>query len=65
MNAVPAEERGQAGGVNLTIQMLGGTVGVALGSALLLATADYQIVFLTAGGLTLATMVGVWFMVKR
>ncbi|MEM7442623.1 MAG: MFS transporter [Pseudomonadota bacterium] len=64
MNAVPAEERGQAGGVNLTIQMLGGTVGVAICSAVLLATGDYRMVFLMVGGLTLATMAIVSFMVR-
>ena len=61
MGAVPAEQRGQAGGVNLTIQMLGGTVGIALAGALLLGTGNYHSVFLATGGLTAGTMICVWF----
>lgn len=55
MSAVPAEKRGQAGGVNLTIQMFGGTFGIALASAILATSGDYSTVFLTAGLLTAAT----------
>ena len=65
MNAVPAEQRGQAGGVNVTIQMLGGTVGLALSSAVLLVTGDYGTVFLMTGGLTIATMLAVWLLIER
>jgi EmrB/QacA subfamily drug resistance transporter len=65
MNAIPAERRGQAGGVNLTIQMLGGTVGIALCGALLVTTGDYRSVFLMTGSLTIMTMVCVWYLVER
>ena len=45
MGAVPEALRGQAGGVNLTIQMLGGTIGMALCGTLLATTGDYRLVF--------------------
>lgn len=65
MSSVPATQRGQAGGVNLTIQMLGGTIGVALCSTLLLATGDYGSLFIVTGGLLLFALVVAWFTVDR
>jgi len=55
MGAVPAARHGQASGVNLTIQMLGGTVGMAICGSLLAVTGDYRLVFaVTAGALAIA-----------
>lgn len=65
MNAVPKLKRGQASGVNLTIQMLGGTVGMALCGTLLLVTGDYRSLFLMTGVLTLITVLCVWLSVER
>jgi len=65
MNAVPKLKRGQASGVNLTIQMLGGTVGMALCGTLLLVTGDYRSLFLMTGILTLITVLCVWLSVER
>jgi predicted MFS family arabinose efflux permease len=39
MSAVPKDQQGEASGVNLTVQMLGGAVGMALCGALLVAGA--------------------------
>ena len=38
MSAVPKAQQGEASGVNLTVQMLGGTIGIALCGTLLVAT---------------------------
>ncbi len=65
MSAVPKDRQGQAGGVNLTIQMVGGTVGMALCGTLLVATGDYGSVFLMTGALVLLTAVTAWLMIER
>ena len=65
MAAVPAAEHGEAGGISLTAQLLGGTIGVAVSGALLSATGDYGIIFLTAAILTTAVLVLAWFGLER
>ena len=56
MGAVPAAEHGAASGVNLTIQMLGGTVGMALCGALVVVTGDYRTVFLATAAAVFVAM---------
>ncbi|XWN30716.1 MAG: MFS transporter [Devosia sp.] len=53
MNAVPKDKHGQASGINLTTQMLGGSLGFALCSALLAETGSYLMVFVVVGVVTL------------
>ncbi|MEO4042594.1 MFS transporter [Hoeflea sp. CAU 1731] len=65
MNAVPEAERGQASGINLTIQMFGGTVGIALCGALLLETGQFWPVYLTTGALVFVTALFVWQLVEK
>lgn len=65
MSAVPQTRQGQASGVNLTIQMLGGTVGMALCSTVLLVTGSYGLLFVMTGGLLLVTLVAAWLLVER
>ena len=65
MNAVPRAQQGQASGVNSTVQMLGGTVGMALCGALLVATGTYWSLFLLTGALVFALLVIAWFTVER
>lgn len=65
MSAVPQTHQGQASGVNLTIQMLGGTVGMALCSAVLLVSGSFALLFAMTGGLLLLTLVAAWLMVER
>lgn len=65
MNAVPKEQQGQASGVNLTIQMLGGTIGMAVSSTLLVATGHYEVVFLVTGALVFVTLVLAWLMIEQ
>lgn len=65
VNAVPADKQGQVGGVMMTVRLLGGTLGMALGAALLAETGHYAMVFLTTGVLMLAIFVTGWFAIER
>ncbi len=65
MGAVPAEKHGQASGVNLSIQMLGGTIAIAVCSTLLILTGSYWLVFLLTGLVTLGSAAVAWMMVER
>ncbi len=65
MSAVPPTQQSQASGVNLTIQMLGGTIGMAICSSLFTATGSFRLVFLVTGALVLATILVGWLMVER
>lgn len=56
MNAVPINKQGQAGGILQTAQLLGGTIGMAISSALLTATGDYDTVFLATGALSVTVL---------
>jgi len=64
MTSAPPELRGQAGGVNLTIQMLGGTMGVALASTVLAGGENYGLLFIATGAVTLATVPGAWATIR-
>ncbi len=65
MSAVPEAQRGQASGVNLTIQMLGGTIGMAIGSTLLATTGDYRLIFLVTSALLFLNVLLAWMMIER
>jgi EmrB/QacA subfamily drug resistance transporter len=65
MAVVPAAEHGEAGGINLTAQLLGGTIGMSVCGTLLAITDDYRIVFLVAGALAMVVLVIAWFTVER
>ncbi len=53
MNAVPAHKHAQASGINMTMQMLGGSLGLAGCSALLAETQSYVLMFALVSLLTL------------
>jgi EmrB/QacA subfamily drug resistance transporter len=65
MGAVPAEQHGQASGVNLSIQMLGGTIAIAVCGTLLVVTGSYWLVFLITGLCTLAAAFAARTLVER
>ena len=65
MNAVPVKEQGQAGGIVTSARLLGGTIGVAVGSTLLATTGSFQVVFLVPAGLLLAALVLAWFAIEH
>ena len=54
MNAVPKHKHAQASGINMTIQMLGGSLGLAICSALLAETHSYPLLFIVVGLATIA-----------
>ncbi|GAB5375190.1 MAG: hypothetical protein AcusKO_16520 [Acuticoccus sp.] len=64
MSAVPVAQQGEASGVNLTIQMMGGTLGLAVASALLAATGSYAAVFLATGLVVLVMVLVVAALVR-
>jgi EmrB/QacA subfamily drug resistance transporter len=65
MNAVPVDKEGQASGILMTAQLLGGTVGMAVLSALLTTTHSYQVVFLATTALTGVVLAIGWFAIER
>jgi MFS family permease len=65
MNAVPAFKRGQAGGIAMSSQLLGATVGMAVSSTIFSMTGSYQIVFLASAALTLVVLAIAWLAVER
>ena len=65
MGAVPKSQQGEASGVNLTIQMLGGTIGVALCGTLRIVTGYYASLFFLTGALLLAMALIAWSMIER
>ena len=65
MNAVPVEKQGQAGGIVLTAQLLGGTIGMAILGTLLATTDSYRVVFLATAVLTAAILAIGWLAIER
>ena len=63
--ALPDEKQGQAGGIMLTGQLLGGTMGMTLLGMLLVMTGDFQIVFLTTAAITIVVTVIAWAWIER
>ena len=57
MSAVPPNKQGQAGGISMSAQLLGGTIGMAVCSTLFSMTNDFQVVFLSNALLTLVVFV--------
>ena len=65
MSAVPATQHSQASGVNLTVQMLGGTIGMAVCTTLFLIDRDFWLVFLVTGLFVLAAIAVSQGMINR
>ncbi len=65
MNAVPPFKRGQAGGIAMSSQLLGATVGMAVSSTIFSMTNDFQVVFLASAALTLIVLVIAWSTIER
>jgi MFS family permease len=65
MNAVPVEQQGQAGGIIVTVRLLGGTIGIATCSTLLAMTDDFQVVFLATAGFMLVVLLVGWLAIER
>ena len=56
MGAVPIEKRGQAGGISMSAQLIGGTIGMTVCGTVFAMTGSFGLVFLLTGVLTLAVL---------
>jgi predicted MFS family arabinose efflux permease len=65
MNAVPEDKHGQASGISLTSQLLGGTIGMAVCGTLLATTGDFRPGFLATASLAGAVLVAGWLTIER
>jgi MFS family permease len=65
VNAVPMEKHGQASGITLSAQLLGGTIGMAVCGAVLASTGDFRLVFLVTGGMSVAVLVTGLLFIER
>ncbi len=55
-NAVPVDKQGQVGGIGVSFRLLGGTMAAAVGSSILSASDEFQLVFLSTAGLMLIAL---------
>lgn len=65
MGAVPRSRQGQASGLNLTVQMMGGTIGMAVATILLTPAENFSIIFWITGVLVLAVTLAAWLTFDR
>jgi len=65
MSAVPPAKRGQAGGINMTSQLVGATVGMAVCSTIYSMTGSFQAVFLATALFTALVFLFGWAAIKR
>lgn len=65
MNTVPNEKQGQVRGIVMTAQRMGGTIGMAACSSLLLATGDYGLVFVVSSVVAAIIFVVGFFAIER
>ncbi len=64
-SCVPEDKRGQVGGIMLTSQLLGGTIGMAICGTLVAATGEFQLPFLVTACLSLAVFGLVWWSIRE
>ncbi len=65
MSSVPPDKHGQAGGIAMSSQLLGATLGMAFCSTLFTSTGSYQTVFLATAAVSLAVLVIAWLTIER
>ena len=65
MNAVPPETQGQAGGVALTSQLLGATIGMAVCSTLFSTTSAFAVVFWSNAAFAGLVLIVGWLTIER
>lgn len=65
MASVPPEKHGQAGGILMTSQLLGGTVSVAIVGVLFALTGNYAIIFMVAAVLTAVGLIWAWYSAEK
>ncbi len=65
MNSVPPQKQGQAGGITMTMQLLGATVGMAVCSTVFSMTGSYKAVFFGTAAFAAAVLIVSWFAIER
>ncbi|WP_421725105.1 MFS transporter [Bauldia sp.] len=65
MGAVPPAKQGQAGGIVMSAQLLGGTLGMAVCSTLFATTGGFDAVFWSTAGLNLIILIVGWLTIER
>ncbi len=65
MNAVPPQKQGQAGGIAMTSQLLGATIGMAVCSTLFNTAGAFGVVFWSNAAFTGLVLVVGWLMIER
>jgi len=65
MNAVPPDKRGEAGGISMTAQLLGGTVGMTICSVLFSTTSAYWPIYALTAALVAIVLALSWTYVAR
>ena len=65
MNSVSAEKQGQVGGIGITMQILGGTIGLAVLSVVIRELDSYRAVMFTSAFVAFAVLVAGWFYLER
>lgn len=65
MGVIAVAQQGQSGGILMTAQLLGGTIGMTVCGTLLAVTGDFGIVFLAPAALTFVVLVICWFALEH
>lgn len=65
MNSVAPQQLGQAGGIVISAQMLGGTIGMAVASVVFSTTKSYQAIFAVVALLVLAVFIYGWLAIRE
>ena len=65
MSAVPPGKQGEAGGIAMSSQLLGATIGMAVLSTVFSMTEDYRAVFFANALLTLLVLIVGWLTIER
>jgi hypothetical protein len=60
LDAVPTEKAGETGGILMTMQLLGGTLGVALGTTVYALTDRFELIYVLNSGLLAVTLFVIW-----
>jgi len=64
-NAVPQEKQGQTSGIGITARLLGGTLGLAVPSTLLVMTGSFAVVFVATACVMAAVVLFGWVAIGR
>ncbi|MGI9403897.1 MAG: MFS transporter, partial [Hyphomicrobium sp.] len=60
LNSVPLSRQGETGGILMTSQLLGGTIGMAICGSLYAMTGDFRVVFMATAVLTIVVLAMTW-----